>query len=292
MYNLVVLGNPDGYSGEPITLDVGRCVREYTDEALTAKYGAFDDAAIAELTKLPTIFACENGWNVNPRFGTITDITYRRALGQVRLDYEFMPVDPFLTHDQLAALGFELDISNWELNRTHWALKEANLPKELHRQGIVLPDWTRTVGKVVDVAVHDFQVGLSFPGEVRPVVEAIAQRLERAIGPHSYFYDRNYVAQLARPNLDVLLQDIYRNRSKLVVVFIGGEYQQKDWCGIEWRAIRQIVTERQDDNRIMFIRTDDGDVDGVFRTDGFVDARFYDAQTLADMIVARIGILP
>jgi len=288
MYNLVVLGNPQGYNGEPITLDVGRCVREYTDDALTAKFGNFDEASVAELAKLPTIFACENGWNVHPRFGTITDVTYRKALGQVRIDYEFMPVDPFLTHEQLAALGFELDISNWELNRTHWALKEVNLPKELHRQGIALPDWTRKVGKGVDVAAHQFQVGLSFPGEARQLVEEIAQGLERAIGPDSYFYDKNYVAQLARPNLDFLLQDIYRNRSKLVVVFIGGDYQLKDWCGIEWRAIRQIITERQDANRIMFIRTDDGEVDGVFRTDGFVDARLYDAGRLADMIVERI----
>lgn len=291
MYNLIVSGNRESFNGEPFTLDLGRCVREYTDEALSEKYGSLDDAAIAELTSLPTIFAYENGHNVAPRFGTITNITYRKSQAQVRIDYELMAVEAFLTHDHLAGLGFELDIGKWELNRTHWALKDVNLAKELHRQGITLPDWTRSVGKVVDVASHRFSVGLSFPGEVRSVVEAVAQNLEKLLGPNSYFYDKNYVAQLARPNLDVLLQDIYRNRSSLVVVFVGGDYQAKDWCGIEWRAIRQIITERQDANRIMFIRMDDGEVDGVFGTDGFVDARAYNPEQLAEMIAQRVALL-
>lgn len=118
----------------------------------------------------------------------------------------------------------------------------------------------------------------------------VAQELEGRIGPNSYFYDRNYVSQLARPSLDTLLQDIYRHRSKLIVVFLGSDYQRKDWCGIEFRAIREIIMER-DDGRIMFVRMDDGAVDGVFKTDGYVDARRFAPAEIAKFICQRLGLI-
>jgi hypothetical protein len=142
----------------------------------------------------------------------------------------------------------------------------------------------------VDLSTHMFDVGLSFPGEARTIVEPIAIRLEADLGPHTYFYDNNYVAQLARPSLDLLLQDIYRKRSKLIVVFLSGDYQRKEWCGVEFRAIKEVLMERQDD-RIMFVRMDDGPVDGVFKTDGYVDGRKYSPDHIAKFIQERVSLL-
>jgi hypothetical protein len=288
MYNLFVSSSADAWEGNPWDIELGRAVREYTDNDLSERFGDLNAAAIAELRKLPSIFAYEAFNNLPPKFGSIRDITKRQ--GTVRVEYEIQPIEPFLTAEDLDSLMFELDISKWEMNRTHWAVKDVNLAKELHGRGITLPDWTRLVGKSVDVTKHTFDVGLSFPGEVRPYVEDVAQNLERLLGPNSYFYDNNYMAQLARPNLDTLLQEIYRDRSKLIVVFIGGAYQQKDWCGIEWRAIRQIIADRKHD-RIMFVRMDDGQVDGVMGTDGFVDGRTHSAGDVAAMIAQRVGLL-
>lgn len=114
--------------------------------------------------------------------------------------------------------------------------------------------------------------------------------LERLIGPNAYFYDNNYVSQLARPSLDTFLQEIYRNRAKLIVVFLSADYQRKNWCGIEFRAIRNIIAEREN-NRIMFVRTDDGAVEGVFAVDGYVDARQHNATALAEFIQQRVQFL-
>ena len=47
------------------------------------------------------------------------------------------------------------------------------------------------------------------------------------------------------------------------------------------------AASRQHHKRIMFVRTDDGSVDGVFRTDGYVDARRFDAAELASFIHER-----
>jgi hypothetical protein len=288
MYNLFVSGWAEQWNEEPFQIELSRCVREYTDEEITRKYGELDTSAIDALRKLPCVFAYESGHNLAPKFGLIRDITKRQ--GQVRVEYKILPVEPFLSADDLTSLMFELDISKWELNRTHWAVKDVNLPKELHARGISLPNWTRSIAKSVDISTHSFDVGLSFPGEVRPLVEEVAQNLERLIGPNAYFYDNNYVSQLARPALDLLLQDIYRNRSKLIVAFLSAEYQRKNWCGIEFRAIRDIIAEREH-NRIMFIRTDDGAVEGVFATDGYIDARKFNSFDIASFIQERLDLL-
>jgi hypothetical protein len=289
MYNLFVSNNPDSWLGEAWQIELGRCVREYTDNTITERFGELDDVAVLELKKLPCIFAYEAVRKLAPKFGIIRNVAKRQ--GKVRVEYEIIPLDQFLSTEDLEKLSFELDIGDWELNRTHWAVKDVNLPRELHAaRGISLPGWARQASKVVDITKHNFDVSFSFPGEVRPFVAEIAQELEGLVGPNSYFYDNNYVSQLARPSLDTLLQDIYRNRSKLIVVFIGADYQKKDWCGIEFRAIKEIIMAR-DTARIMYVRTDDGTVDGVFKTDGYVDARNFKPSQIAQFINERLQVI-
>ncbi len=51
--------------------------------------------------------------------------------GEVRVQYEILAVDPFLTAQDFERLTFDLDIGKFEMNRTHWAVKEVDLPKVL-----------------------------------------------------------------------------------------------------------------------------------------------------------------
>lgn len=114
--------------------------------------------------------------------------------------------------------------------------------------------------------------------------------LRPSLGTDEIFYDHDYQAQLARPNVDIVLQDIYRKRSALVVVFLCKEYAQKQWCGLEWRAIRDIIKTRKDD-QIMFVRFDDEPVDGVFSIDGYIDARTYGPENVAEFVLTRLNTL-
>ncbi|MEQ1627729.1 MAG: TIR domain-containing protein [Nitrospira sp.] len=288
MYNLFVSGSDEDWEGEPYLIEASRCVREYTDIEITKRLAELDARAINELRSLPCIFAYESGCNKSPKFGVIRNIAKRQ--GKVRIEYEIKKVDPFLTDEDMASMSFELDIAKWEMNRTHWAVKDVNLPKELSAREISLPGWERSLLRTVDITTHIFDVALSFPGEARPLVEPIALQLERNLGPNSYFYDNNYVSQLARPSLDTLLQDIYRNRSKLVVIFLSGDYQRKEWCGVEFRAIKEIIMQREH-KKIMFIKLDDGVVDGVFKTDGYVDARKFGPEDIATFVQERVKLL-
>jgi hypothetical protein len=151
----------------------------------------------------------------------------------------------------------------------------------------------RAIGKV-DRSVRpleklSFKVAMSFPGEQRLYVASVVEELRKQLGADSIFYDHDYQAQLAKPNMDVLLQDIYRNRSELVVVYLCDKYSEKQWCGLEWRAIRDMIKSKKDD-QLMLIRFDDAVIDGIFSIDGYIDAREYGPSKVAEFILQRIQV--
>lgn len=136
----------------------------------------------------------------------------------------------------------------------------------------------------------DFKVALSFPGEKRLYVSNVAEILKEAMGDNKVFYDFDYQSQIARPDADTLLQNVYRNQSDLVVVFICSEYVEKDWCGLEWRAVRDIIKSK-DGSRVMFVRFDDAEVDGLLSIDGYVDARKFSENKVAKFIMQRVQLV-
>lgn len=135
-----------------------------------------------------------------------------------------------------------------------------------------------------------FAVALSFPGEHRDYVKQIADALVTSLTKPRVFYDRYYEAELSRPNLDTYLQKIYHDESELVVVVLCKEYDEKEWCGLEFRAIRDLIKKRRD-HEIMFVRVADGDVKGVFGIDGYVDAKNRPATEIAQVICDRLALL-
>ncbi len=287
MYNLIVTGDSESWDGEPFILDKKRYL-EYTEIDFQNKFSDLSESNIQRIIRMPCIFAYELYCEKDSHFGLIREIQLRKD--QIKIYYEIFPIDIFLTMNLMVEKKFDLGIGKLELHRTHWAIKNVDLPRELYRVGIVLPDWAIRSKLSVDITEHEFQVAFSFPGEVRDVVKLITEELEQSIGPNSYFYDNNYRAQLARPSLDLLLQNIYRNRSKLIVVFLCSKYQEKEWCGIEFKAIREIIQEKQHD-RIMYVRMDDGKVEGVFKVDGYIDGQTHTPREIAEFIKERIDLL-
>jgi hypothetical protein len=47
----------------------------------------------------------------------------------------------------------------------------------------------------------------------------------------------------------------------------------------------------RDDKKIMFVKMDDGIVDGIFKTDGYIDGRKYQPKDIARFIQERIVLL-
>jgi hypothetical protein len=287
MYSLFVSGSPSAWGGSPFLLEKYRFL-EFTDSDVKKAIGDLGAAAVDRLIRLPCVFAYENICKKDPLFGVIRRVVRRDR--DVRVEYEVVPVTPFLTQSQFVELAAELGIAEFEFHRTHWAVKEVDLRRVLGTAGITLPSpdvWRHPI----NISTHEFDVALSFPGEARPYVKAVADALEVLLGPDRYFYDNNYKSQLARPDLDLLLQDVYRQRSRLVVVFLSEAYENKPWCsGVEFRAIREIIKSR-DQQRVMFVRTDDGAVKGTFSLDGALDARNHSSDEIARMIKQRVDVL-
>lgn len=137
MYHLMVSANPDAWNGEPWEVERPRVLREFTAEPLTQRYGALNEADVLALMRFPVLFAQESA-NRNPaRIGWITRIRHRNNI--VRVEYALEPELPLIAPERLLEFQWDLDLTDWEMNRTHWALKDVDLFPVLVEKGVVHP---------------------------------------------------------------------------------------------------------------------------------------------------------
>jgi len=287
MYNLIVSGDCDSWNGKTFSLDTSRCLRsaEYTSEDLVTRFGRFTEEAVEQLKTFPCLFAYEESCGRAPRFGWFKNI--KRRVDQIVMECEYTAIEPWIDEGDLRSIQSSLDIYGWEMSRTHWALKDVDLAQELIQLGVSIPPKKSIVSPIVNPENHLFDVAFSFPGEERSLVEKVVIELQKQMDPNNIFYDNHFKAFLARPNLDVLLSKIYREQARLIVVFLSGEYQRKHWPGLEFRSVREIIFEKQH-NKVMYIRMDDSPVDGVLKTDGYIDARTHSPTEIAGFIFQRV----
>jgi len=162
----------------------------------------------------------------------------------------------------------------------------APLRESLHKQ------WEQTLVGTEERTPENrkrFDIALSFPGEHRGFVKNVADILATQLDRERVFYDAYYEAELARPDLDTYLQEIYHDQAELVVVFLCTEFEQKEWCGLEWRAVRDLLKQKKT-AEIMPVRLDDTDIRGLLSIDGYIDAEDIDPAELADLIVQRLRL--
>ncbi|GHU33806.1 hypothetical protein AGMMS50256_26420 [Betaproteobacteria bacterium] len=177
-------------------------------------------------------------------------------------------------HAQEKGVGFEMKITSGKgtTNRFIWFEGAVPAPNPAHVGDLnAIPE--QQIYEAQGIIQKRFKVALSFPGEFRVIVERIASGLAAIYSKDNVLYDFFHRAELARPNLDTWLQRLYKDESELIVVFICADYENKAWCGIEWRAIRELMNHKEECDRIMFVKCGDGEVGGVFGTvDGYIDA--------------------
>lgn len=285
MYNLLVTSNVGAWDVSAYEFDRER-FGEYTVETLRDRFKKLTAARIEELKSFPALFAYEGQMEI-VRVGYIRRIKERGK--SLLIEYEFEEdISPF-KFSEIADLQVQLDIGKWEMNRTHWAVKDEDLFEILAAAGLANPTFVNQGNQPGRVEEIRFKVALSFPGEQRDYIAAVAGEIKNRLGAGSVFYDRDFTAQLARPNLDTLLQKIYLNNSDLVVVFVSADYERKQWCGIEWRAIRNIIKNKSD-HALMFMKFDETVISGSFSIDGYVDLRGYTPIEAARLIVERVRL--
>jgi hypothetical protein len=128
MFNLLV--KYSGWANGRDTIALSRLF-EYTDDGIQDDYQSNGKVDFDNLMTLPAVFAQETQPSSDQivQVGTI----YRaRIVGtDIQLEYVFDPTVPVITNAMLETLSNELEIREWEMHRTHWAVKDADLFRAL-----------------------------------------------------------------------------------------------------------------------------------------------------------------
>jgi len=205
---------------------------------IAEQYANLSEESISQVKVFTSLFLNEGKRSEQEAYyGFVTDIKVRD--NGINIYFKKLAVIP---QGSLIKNHIALAIDPMEFSRTHWTIKNINLHEELADAGIVISE---AVQSVFNINEHIFDIAMTFSGDNRPLVKSIVEELSVRIAANRIFYYEYYQAYLARPSLDTLLQDIYRNRSKLFVVFLCKSYQNKEWCGLEFHAIRDIIKKEK-----------------------------------------------
>ena len=139
LYNLLMSGNEAAWTGTSWIMEYSR-VFEYTNPQVKQQFDTLDDSALGRLLDLPTLFAYEKFVNAPAHVGRITGISRRQ--NEFAFTFSFDANVAPIPNARLLQLLTELDIDpKWEVNRSHWAVKNVDLAGVLHRAGL-LPSGT------------------------------------------------------------------------------------------------------------------------------------------------------
>lgn len=137
MFNLIITSDDDAWDGSPYPFPRDRMISsgEYTIKEIASKYSELTEPLIQELKEMPCVFAHE-GKNGFFRIGYIKELRLRSS--QVTIGYELDKLIPPLPIEKLHTNKLSFDITtDFEFNRTHWALKDVDLFTELVRCGFI-----------------------------------------------------------------------------------------------------------------------------------------------------------
>lgn len=134
MYNLLVTSSYDAWENDNdgYTFDKSRFL-EYTTDSVAARHKQLTSDVIEALKSYPTIFAYEGDEPV--RIGYLTLV--REQGRQIYIEFEFLGDVPPIPFDHIEPLRTSLDIRDWEMNRTHWAIKDDELLPRLAKKELI-----------------------------------------------------------------------------------------------------------------------------------------------------------
>lgn len=134
MYNLLVHGLDGHWDETPADLETSRFT-EFTVKPIKDQFTSLTPATIKRLMSLPCIFAYEDRHKQYARLGRITEI--RIKTNKLQFSYSFEPKVKPIPYKAINDLKWSLDIDEWEMTRTHWAVKDVDLLQILLEQKLI-----------------------------------------------------------------------------------------------------------------------------------------------------------
>lgn len=147
MYNLLVTAEENAWENTSYRFFRNRFL-EYTVDEVAERFQFLDEDIINVLKSYPCLFAYE-GTNTKVKIGKITDIKIRYSI--LEINYKFDENRTPVNFSKIEQYRKKLDIRDWEMNRTHWAIKDADLwsilkdilpeeSKPIHKESSPLPE--------------------------------------------------------------------------------------------------------------------------------------------------------
>jgi tetratricopeptide (TPR) repeat protein len=134
-----------------------------------------------------------------------------------------------------------------------------------------------------------FRVAFSFAGAKRDFVAKVAGILAKKFSPEQILYDKYHEADFARPRLGRHLPKLYHKQADLVVVVLCKDYAKREWPGLEWDAIFDLIKKRLDDG-VMLCRFNGAKVAGLYSDAGYVELDKKTPKQAAALILERLAL--
>lgn len=123
-----------------------------------------------------------------------------------------------------------------------------------------------------DSGTKRFRIALSFAGAKRIYVEQIAESLAAKFGKDAILYDNYHRSEFSRADLATYLPDLYEKESDLVVAVFCPDYENREWCGLEWNAIFGLLkNKKRKVQEVMLARFDKVEMASLRGLAGYLD---------------------
>lgn len=139
---------------------------------------------------------------------------------------------------------------------------------------------------MVDNDKKMFDVALSYAREDGDFVSVLAEILKR--NEINVFFDRYFRADLWGTNLWDKFDDIFRKKSKFVIIFISRHYASKQWTNHERKsALARALKEKNE--YILPARFDNTEIDGISPTVNYIDLSSETPESFAKLIIEKVN---
>ena len=268
MFNAIVAYDSTAWETDQLMrIDADR-FKEYSGGPESDQIERSKPATLKRLEGVPTLLFYEKGAQGPTasvvRYDTVTSIHTSGS----EIVFRFKEEGRF-ARSVLEEFAGRLDIGKFEMNRTHWAVKEGGIPSAMLAR-----------------LIPSYDVVFSFAGEDRAYVAKVARNL-RARGV-KVFYDEYEQADLWGKDLAEHFDAIYGQSGRYCVLFISAHYVKKMWTRHERRtALARALQEHRE--YILPARFDNTTVEGIRPTVAFVSLAELTPAKFAREVLKKLG---
>lgn len=176
MYNLIVTAAEGAWDSAFYKFDRSRFL-EYTTDELASTFKKLTPTAIEVLKTIPCLFAYEESTGGDVRIGTLKEIKERGR--DILIEYEFDENIPPLHYDAIKPIADLLDIRGWEMNRTHWAVKDEDLIARLRAAALIPPTdvpASQSQAEVKAILAREFDHDAAPVGSVQEFIDKVLSK--------------------------------------------------------------------------------------------------------------------